>query len=201
MAEAARSLVSAARAAGVRVALVSAGVGDQQGADLRFSDAIGVDTPHPINVVCVNANDTARLMDRLGSGMTGGHYNIGFWFWELARFPAAWQEAIDRVDEIWVASGFVGDAIAASTTKPVRTVRLAVDSTPSRAYRRAEFGLVDEAFTFLFTFDFNSYVARKNVGHHAEALGPGADERDAADVHRWASGRWRRPPVGPPVAA
>jgi glycosyltransferase involved in cell wall biosynthesis len=182
MAEAARSLVTAAQAAGVRVALVSASARDAEGADLRFADLIGTDTPHPINIICVNANETAHLMDQVGPGVTGGRYNIGFWFWELARLPAAWQEAIDRVDEIWVASGFVGETMAGSTSKPVRRVRLAVDATPSRTYRRSEFGLSDDVFTFLFTFNLNSYVARKNplgtINAFRKAF-PGRDKRVA----------------------
>ena len=162
MAEAARSLVTAAEAAGVRVALLSASRTDALGPDQRLANAIGSDTPHPVTVICVNANETAQLMDELGPGVTSGRYNIGFWFWELARLPDAWHGALDRVDEIWVASRFVAETMAAATSKPVRTVRLAVDATPSRAYRRWEFGLSDDMFTFLFTFNFNSYVARKN---------------------------------------
>ena len=178
MAEAARSLVIAAEVAGVRVALVSASPTDTRGSDLRFVDAIGDDTPHPISVMCVNANETAQLMDRLGPSVTAGRYNIGFWFWELARLPAAWHAAIDRVDEIWVASGFVEEAMADSTSKPVRTVRLAVEASPSRAYRRAEFGLADDAFTFLFSFNFNSYVARKNPVGAIKAFKRAFPDRD-----------------------
>jgi glycosyltransferase involved in cell wall biosynthesis len=182
MAEAARSLVTAAQAAGVRVALLSASPTDALGPDQRFADAIGSDTPHPVNVICVNANETAQLMDALGPGVTSGRYNIGFWFWELARLPDAWHGAVDRVDEIWVASQFVAEMMAAATSKPVRTVRLAVDATPSRAYRRSEFGLSDDRFTFLFTFNFNSYVARKNPLGTVKAFRmafPGGDERVA----------------------
>ncbi len=162
MAEAARSLVTAAQSAGVRVALVSASPTDAKGTDLRFADAIGTDTPYPINVICVNANETVQLMDDFGPLLTAGRYNIGFWFWELSRLPAAWQGAVDRVDEIWVASRFVAETMAERTSKPVRTVRLAVDATPSRPYRRSEFGLPEDVFVFLFTFNFNSYAARKN---------------------------------------
>jgi glycosyltransferase involved in cell wall biosynthesis len=91
-----------------------------------------------------------------------GRYNVGFWFWELARFPEAWRGAIDLVDEIWVATDFVRDSVAADTEKPVRTIGVAVDATPSRPYSRAKFGIPDDTFTFLFSFDFASYVARKN---------------------------------------
>jgi glycosyltransferase involved in cell wall biosynthesis len=162
VAEASRALVAAARAGGVEVALVSAGIVHAGGGDLRLADEIGTDAPHPVNVLGVNANDTVALLEELGPDVTSGHYTIGFWFWELAGFPAAWLPAVDRIDEVWAASAFVRDAVAAVTTKPVRTVRLCVDATPSRAYTRAEFGLPEDPFVFLFTFSFNSYVARKN---------------------------------------
>jgi glycosyltransferase involved in cell wall biosynthesis len=162
VAEASRALVAAARAGGVEVALVSAGTIHATGGDLRLADQIGTDAPHPINVLGVNANDTVALLDELGPSVTSGRYTIGSWFWELAGFPSAWLPAVDRVDEVWAASGFVRDAVAAVTAKPVRVVRLAVDATPSRPYTRAEFDLPDDAFVFLFTFSFNSYIARKN---------------------------------------
>jgi glycosyltransferase involved in cell wall biosynthesis len=162
MAEVARSLVTAAQAANVRVAVLDIAPPGTAGGDTRLADAIGSEAPHPINVFCVNANDTPRLMDRLGPGVTSGHYNIGYWFWELSRLPAVWHGAIDRLDEIWVASRFVAEAIEEATTKPVHIVHLAIDASPSRPYRRAEFGLPEDSFVFLFTFSFNSYAARKN---------------------------------------
>ena len=122
-------------------------------------------------------------MDDLGPVVVSGRYNIGFWFWELARLPSEWNGAVDRVDEIWVASRFVGDAMAGSTSKPVRTVRLAIDATPSRAYERTEFGLADDVFTFLFTFNFNSYVHAQEPARDDRALFrtafPNRDERVA----------------------
>ena len=96
------------------MALVSAHPNDARGTDLRFADAIGTDTPYPVNVLCVNANDTVQLMDQLGAEVIGAHYTIGFWFWELARLPDAWLGAVDRVDEIWVASGFVAETMRAT---------------------------------------------------------------------------------------
>jgi len=162
MAEVARSVATAATAAHVDVALVSASEADGRGRELRFASSIGTTTPHPVSVVCVNANETVGLLDGLGPDRTSGRYTIGFWFWELSRFPAAWLPAIDRVDEIWAASAFVRETIVAATSKPVSTVGLVVDATPGRAYSRREFGLRDDAFTFLFTFNFNSYAARKN---------------------------------------
>jgi glycosyltransferase involved in cell wall biosynthesis len=162
VAEATRALVDAARAGGVRVALVSAGAAYAHGGDLRMAADIGTESPHPINVLGVNANDTVALLDRLGAEVADSRYTIGYWFWELARFPAVWLPAIERVDEVWTASTFVRDAVAAVTAKPVTTVRLAIDPKPSRPYVRSDFDLRDGPFIFLFTFSFDSYIARKN---------------------------------------
>ena len=37
-----------------------------------------------------------------------------------------------------------------------------IDVAPLRPYTRAEFGLPDDRFLFLFSFDFNSFTSRKN---------------------------------------
>ena len=44
---------------------------------------------------------------------------IGYWYWELEKFPANYLYAFDLVDEVWVASEFVRAAVASATAKPV----------------------------------------------------------------------------------
>jgi len=83
------------------------------------------------------------------------------WFWEVSQFPAAYQRAFDYVDEVWAASEFVRDAIAAETTKPVRVVPLPVTAPAPSTIDRGSVGLA-ESYTFLFNFDFLSVFARKN---------------------------------------
>lgn len=183
VAEAARSLVRAAETRGVDLALINVGASDTaREQDLRLVDAISDVAPHPINVLCVNADQTEYVMTTLGPRIIDGRYNVGVWFWELARFPSAWQPSIDRVDEIWVPTRFVQESIAAATGKPVQTIRMAVDATPSRRYGRTDFGLPDDRFVFLFSFDFSSFIARKNplatVAAFRSAFPPG-DERVA----------------------
>ena len=67
------------------------------------------------------------------------------------------------VDEVWAATRFVTEAIAAANQRPVFTVpvpipvpRLIPDVS------RARFGLPDGVFVFLFMFDFFSIIERKN---------------------------------------
>src|SRR5438046_10593439 len=48
------------------------------------------------------------------------------------------------------------------TSKPVIKVPTPIEATPSRPYTRAEFGFPEARFLFLFSFDFNSFIMRKN---------------------------------------
>lgn len=163
VAEGGRLLLRAAETQGLEVSLIGIDASETARAeDLRLAGAISNAAPHPVNVLCVNADQIPHVMSTLGPQVLGGRYNVGFWFWELAGFPDAWRSSIDLVDEIWVATRFVQESIAAATSKPVRLIRMAVDATPSRAYRRSEFGLPDDRFTFLFSFDFASFTERKN---------------------------------------
>jgi glycosyltransferase involved in cell wall biosynthesis len=163
VAEAGRQLARAAKAGGVELSLVSVDAGrSSRQRDRTLAAEVTGEARHSINILCVNADQTEIVAASLGSQVMAGRYNVGFWFWELARFPEAWRGAIDLLDEIWVPTDFVRDAVAAVTHKPVRTIGVAVDATPSRPYSRAEFGIPNDSFTFLFSFDFASYVARKN---------------------------------------
>lgn len=183
VAEAARSLIRAAQVGGVDLALMNVDASEAARAeDLRLTGLIGDTAPYPVNIICVNADQTEVVMSALGSSVVEGRYNIGRWFWELANFPPAWQSAIGRVDEIWTATSFTQTAIASATGKPVRVVRMAMNATPSRPYHRSEFGLPDDRFVFLFSFDFSSFMARKNPQATIAAFQsafPTADERVA----------------------
>jgi glycosyltransferase involved in cell wall biosynthesis len=49
-----------------------------------------------------------------------------------------------------------------ATTKPVTKIPTPIVPRVERTYRRADFGLPDDRFLFLFSFDFNAFPVRKN---------------------------------------
>jgi hypothetical protein len=75
--------------------------------------------PPAINLVHLNADtaffDYLFLRER---GIERG-YTIGYWAWELAKFPEEWRSSFAFVQEVWVASRFAYEAIAPATAKPV----------------------------------------------------------------------------------
>jgi glycosyltransferase involved in cell wall biosynthesis len=171
VAEAARQLARAAETAGVQISRIRVDAGRKASQrDRSMSNSFTTEPHHPVNIICVNADQTELVAASLGRRVLDNHYNVGFWFWELARFPDAWLGALELIDEVWVATDFVREAIAAKTEKPVRTIGVAVDATPSRVYTKAEFDLAPDRFTFLFSFDFASYPARKNPSAVIEAF-------------------------------
>jgi glycosyltransferase involved in cell wall biosynthesis len=127
--------------------------------------------PPRINLVHLNA-DTA-FFDHLFLREKGVEkaYTIGYWAWELAKFPAEWNASFAFVDEVWAASRFAYDAIAPASPKPVFLMPPAVALPPPEpGLRRADFALSEDQFVFYVNFDLRSYVTRKNPSAAAEAF-------------------------------
>lgn len=114
------------------------------------------------NIFHVNADQMLPTRLKLGEQFFAQGYNIGYWAWELAKFPKEWLCNIDMVDELWAPSEFIRQALAECTSKPVIHMPLCVDITVDRIYRRKDLGLPEGKFLFLFYFDFHSYYQRKN---------------------------------------
>jgi glycosyltransferase involved in cell wall biosynthesis len=98
-----------------------------------------------------------------GATVFDSYRNIGWWPWELAVFPKAWRPyAFELVDEVWASSTFLEDMYKKSTDKPVKVMPLAVSVERMKPYPRKHYGLPENKFLYLYIFDFNSSIARKN---------------------------------------
>jgi glycosyltransferase involved in cell wall biosynthesis len=138
------------------------GVASRQ-SDRSMQGLLSEECRYDVNLFCINADQMPVAREHLGDAVFAGRYNIGCWFWELEKFPAQWHGSIDLVDEIWVSSPFVRDAIAACTAKPVHVVPVALDMNLPANHSRGEFGLAEDDFLCLYSFDFNSFATRKNA--------------------------------------
>jgi glycosyltransferase involved in cell wall biosynthesis len=132
--------------------------------------------PHDVNVLCLNAEHLVKHAEGGLTELLADRLSAGVWFWETSLFPAYLRPALKFVDEVWVASDFVADAIRAATSVPVFTFPLPVEVPPETTLTRAELGLPDDRFLFSFVFDFYSTAVRKNpdglIEAYAKAFGP-----------------------------
>jgi len=119
------------------------------------------DGPFTVNVICDNAIGIPAFAESFGARFFEGRYSIGLWFWEVSTFPACWDAAFGHLDEVWAASEHIAAAVRTRSPIPVSTVRLPVEPVGVASAGRAALGL-DEGFCFLFVFDYNSVLDRKN---------------------------------------
>lgn len=120
------------------------------------------DLRHGATVFCFTGFDSVRFFLEKGSEAMQGRYAIGYWPWELPRWPEAWRAAFGLVDEIWVSSRFTQEAFCLAAPIPVVHMPMAVELPQAAPLTRRDFGLPDNACLFLYVFDAHSYLDRKN---------------------------------------
>jgi len=137
------------------------GVASRQGAFLEHGSFIS-GNPYAANIFNINADQMLVAYCHLGRDFFANRYNIGYWAWELPNCPAEFLPVMNMVDEIWAGSRFVQAAFAKSASIPVQYMPECVSLPEFKPLKREFFGLRDRAFVFLYTFDFFSFLDRKN---------------------------------------
>jgi len=125
----------------------------------NFSDEPIYDT----NFFCLNGDQMRPFAQEVGVEFFDGRYNIGLWFWETEKLPREMAVGFDFLDEIWVCSEFVHQAVSAATDLPVRLWPHPVIK-PEASGDPSSIDWLDcgDRFVFLFAFDFLSDLRRKN---------------------------------------
>src|ERR1700730_4545325 len=166
VAEASRNAVAALRSAGIDVAqhdishLAKSPTGTYD-VDLRVSPR----WDHDVTILGVNADETPRTLADLPSDLRST-FLIGSWNWETSEFPDEWCDRFELVDEVWVASNCVADAVRAKATVPVLVVPYAVSLPKVEPDRHwlAQIcpGVEFDEFIFICFIDVASVPFRKN---------------------------------------
>lgn len=195
LAESARMYGRALIESGYPVALHDIAIDLPHGLDDRSLDAhIGQDATHAISIIFVNPDYLDEALRHIGQAKLKGRYLIACWFWELEEIPQDWLPALDLVDEILVATAFVEQAFRRVTDKPILRVPLPLCPVPDSGLGREDFGLAPERFVFLVTFDFNSWIHRKNPFAAVEAFQRAfPPERDDVQLLLKSSNGYRHP--------
>ena len=161
--EAARSLARACAAAEVPFSATDVGYQSQNMQRDTSVLQLAQAKAFPIDLLYVNADQTATTTQQLqASGRHQPAYTIGFWHWEQPVLPTHLHSAFAHVDEVWVPSTFVQDAIASVSPVPVFKVPHALQFAPTPGVQRSQFGLPEGRQLVLVMYDFHSYQYRKN---------------------------------------
>jgi glycosyltransferase involved in cell wall biosynthesis len=157
--EAARQMIGALEAEGIETATIG-----MTASGSPREQALGRETVtprFPVNLVCVNADMVPAFAQQVGPGFFDERYSIGYWWWEVSRFPDRWLGSFRYLDEVWAGSRHVADALSEVATVPVLRVPPPVEVAVPPSLSREQLGL-PEGFLFLFVFDYASVFERKN---------------------------------------
>ena len=128
-------------------------------------------SPYPINIMCLNGDLVPAFSHEVNASFFTDRHTIALWWWEVVdAFPPDWHDAFEYLDEVWVATDQIYDAIAPHSPVPVNKVRMPVVMPRVGLYSRARLGMPEDGFIFLYVYDYHSTAARKNPVGHVEAF-------------------------------
>jgi glycosyltransferase involved in cell wall biosynthesis len=176
--EAVRGQARSLLAAGVPVVLNNL-VDDTAANGVEECTSFSRDNPYNVNLIHLNADAILDFVGMRDREFFGNRYNVAFWAWETSRFPEIWWDRFEHLDEIWVGSDFVLDAIARVSPIPVVKTPLAAPVRPTVGPQaRSRFNLGKKTFMFLFAFDYMSIFQRKNPLAAVQAFRKAFSSRD-----------------------
>jgi glycosyltransferase involved in cell wall biosynthesis len=126
---------------------------------------------YDINVAHMAADQLPYYFSELKKQVKGSRYNILQTYWELAEAPLAWRPLLERIDELWVPNSYVANAFRPIFDRKITVVPACINVTRKHSYARQYFGLDDNRFYFIVSFDYYSQTARKNPLGVALAFG------------------------------
>lgn len=126
--------------------------------DHRITD----DNPFNVNIFCLPAIESSWAAIDLGEKFFSNRYNIGYWPWELERWPKKLSTVFSYFDEIWAPSEFIANALKNVSPVPVKWMTLSLPKIGQVCADRHFYGLPEDHYLFFFMFDFGSSYHRKN---------------------------------------
>jgi glycosyltransferase involved in cell wall biosynthesis len=118
---------------------------------------------YPVNIVHVNMDTIYSFFKEKTAAFFENKYNIGYWAWEMEEFPEEYVEYFKYYDEIWTCSRYCLDSMSLKSNIPVVNIPHAIDIDEKEINKNFETGLSSADYNFLFVFDYNSLIERKNT--------------------------------------
>jgi len=132
------------------------------------------ENPYIFNLIHINPHTSFRIGESVinffeyldkNTNYLYGHYNIGCWVWELDRIPEYWVDISRYLHEIWTPSDFSFQSLSKDLPIPVIKIPHSIsiaENSFEPVLKRDYFNIPEDVYLFLFTFDAESYIERKN---------------------------------------
>lgn len=150
--------------------------------DDSWSHRIVRECPYNTSLFVVNADNMLSTSGQLGFETLRDRFNIALWAWELADYPDVWRKEMTVLDEMWAFSVFNQECLALKAKVPVIYMPQPVTVSTDAGLTRADFGIPDNRFIFLFQFDFTGFIERKNPWASLAAFRKAFPQRNSGAV-------------------
>jgi glycosyltransferase involved in cell wall biosynthesis len=117
---------------------------------------------YDITVLHANPNQLFRAVMKVGGHFWDRH-NIGYWVWEVNKWPKDWKPAFEFFDEIWTPSTYSKQVIGLHANRPITVIPHNIDPELPEGLDRAAMKLPIGGFIFLTLGDILSNPERKNL--------------------------------------
>ena len=147
--------------------------------------------PYSFNLVCMTAEEHARIFLELGYAIFSERYNIGYWPWELGKWPEPWNPLFNLVDEVWASSRHTHQSIQQIlnhrpqpklTYCPLGISQIAPLTHEQKIKARNKHGLPRKAMLMICSFDGRSSFFRKNPWGTIHAFLEAFPQNNSVDV-------------------
>ncbi len=156
--------------------ILNAGTGE----DLTWNHKESDVPAHAVNLFHINADSMPAIRERFGEPLWQSRFNIGYWHWELPEMREEDLPAFGLVQEVWVPTSFVRQAIEKSSPGvPVVEIPHGVQVGVDYGINRDYFGLPRDRYLFLMMYDLMSHAERKNPSGAIEAFKIAFGKQDA----------------------
>lgn len=140
--------------------------------ELRLADLLGTYRyDFTTNIFVSYPHLHSNLLKATPQAAGRGRRNIVYLAWEQRDFHHWWREIYQDFDQLWALSSFAAEAIGRGCGREVLALPAAIDFAEfPPAAGKEEVGLDPRQRTFLYVFDANSSIERKNPAAAIEAF-------------------------------
>ncbi|MBN1309654.1 MAG: glycosyltransferase family 4 protein [Chitinispirillaceae bacterium] len=163
---AARNTVSLLIDCGYKIKVYDIALPGRSGADTSYSRLfadVKEPPPYAVTIFHLNPPQLPQIRHHLHAGFLKGRLNVAVPYWELPRIPDSWVPILEKIPVALAPSRFIEHAIACCTSR-CRVVYYPQSVNVERAAPpdRRRFGLPENEFLFVTSFDIGSDLVRKN---------------------------------------
>lgn len=151
--------------------------------DITEFNGFSQNNPYFFNLIHIGPDTFQNFIIEKTKSYFNDRYNIAYWNWELSEFPKLYHHLFDYIDEIWVPSNFVLNAVSSVSPVPVVRIPYYIGSHINNKQKgsiREDFGLSKDDYIYLFIFDLQSQAERKNPAGLIKTFKKAFSNKDSA---------------------